>query len=108
LLCATDFQEPAREEIAKHPNVTAKISGVVAYADPERWIADTLRPRMEHTVSWFGWDRVVRGSYWPVCTLGGGLSAWVAATHALLEGASPNEKQKLLCGNAERIWPLRD
>src|SRR5690606_18794867 len=93
-------------ELAKRPNVTAKISGVVAYADPETWIADTLRPWVEHTISSFGWDRVVWGSDWPVCTLGGGLLAWVAATHALLEGASADEKQKLLAGNAKRIWSL--
>lgn len=93
-------------EIAKRPNVTAKISGVVAYADPEGWIADTLRPWVEHTISCFGWDRVVWGSDWPVCTLGGGLLTWVAATHALLDGASPDEKRKLLRGNAERIWSL--
>lgn len=106
-----DARQPWRDnmtEIAKRPNVTAKISGIVAYADPESWIADTLRPWVEHTVQCFGWDRVVWGSDWPVCTLGGGLLAWVAATHALLEGASPDEKQKLLCGNAERIWCLRD
>jgi predicted TIM-barrel fold metal-dependent hydrolase len=93
-------------ELAKRPNVVAKISGVVAYADPESWIAETLRPWVEHTVQSFGWDRVVWGSDWPVCTLGGGLLAWVAATHALLDGASPEEKRKLLSGNAKRIWSL--
>ena len=93
-------------ELAKRPNVTAKISGVVAYADPESWIADTLRPWVEHTISCFGWDRVVWGSDWPVCTLGGGLMAWVAATHAILQGTSPEEQQKLLSGNATRIWAL--
>jgi predicted TIM-barrel fold metal-dependent hydrolase len=93
-------------ELAKRPNVVAKISGVVAYADPETWITETLRPWVEHTISSFGWDRVVWGSDWPVCTLGGGLMAWVAATHALLDGASADEKQKLLSGNAKRIWSL--
>ncbi|MDP2734276.1 MAG: amidohydrolase [Hoeflea sp.] len=105
----SDASQPWRThiaEIAKRPNVTAKISGVVAYAAPESWIADTLRPWVEHTICSFGWDRVVWGSDWPVCTLGGGLLAWVAATHALLEGASPDEKRKLLRGNAERIWSL--
>lgn len=93
-------------ELARRPNVVAKISGVVAYADPESWIADTLRPWVEHTISSFGWDRVVWGSDWPVCTLGGGLHAWVAATHALLEGTSPDERRKLLSGNAKALWNL--
>lgn len=106
---AGDARQPWRDriaEIAKRPNVTAKISGVVAYGDPESWIAETLRPWVEHTIGSFGWDRVVWGSDWPVCTLGGGLLTWVAATHALLEGASEDEKAKLLNANARRIWAL--
>ncbi|MDH6232059.1 putative TIM-barrel fold metal-dependent hydrolase [Mesorhizobium soli] len=93
-------------EIARRDNVVAKISGVVAYADPENWTVETLRPYVEHTIESFGWDRVVWGSDWPVCTLGGGLSQWVAATHALLAGASADERTKLLSGNARRIWKL--
>lgn len=93
-------------EVAKRGNVVVKISGVVAYADPENWTVETLRPYVEHTIESFGWDRVVWGSDWPVCTLGGGLSTWVAATHALLSGASVEERTKLLSGNARRIWGL--
>jgi predicted TIM-barrel fold metal-dependent hydrolase len=102
-------EHPWREhmaEIAKRENVTAKISGVVAYADPADWTVETLRPYVEHTILNFGWDRVVWGSDWPVCTLGGGLLSWVAATHALLAGTSNDERARLLSGNARRIWNL--
>ncbi len=101
--------EPWREQvaqIARRPNVVAKISGVVAYADPGSWAVETLRPWVEHVVASFGWDRVVWGSDWPVCTLGGGLSTWVAATHALFESASPDERARLYADNARRIWDL--
>ena len=94
------------EAIAKRPNVVAKISGVVAYADPATWTADTLRPYVEHTIRCFDWDRVIWGSDWPVCTLGGGLTTWIAATHALLAGASDSERTRLLSGNARRLWRL--
>jgi predicted TIM-barrel fold metal-dependent hydrolase len=102
-------EHPWREgiiEIARRPNVVGKISGVVAYADPDTWTVETIRPYVEHTIASFGWDRVVWGSDWPVCTLGGGLLAWVATTHALLEGASANERAKLLSGNARKLWRL--
>lgn len=92
-------------EIARRPNVAAKISGVVAYAD-ESWVVETLRPYVEHTIAAFGWDRVVWGSDWPVCTLGGSLSTWVAATHALIKDCSAEERTKLLSANARRIWSL--
>ncbi|MER9102752.1 amidohydrolase [Mesorhizobium sp. M0848] len=102
-------EHPWREhmsEIARRPNVMAKISGVVAYADAGSWTVETLRPYVEHTISSFGWDRVVWGSDWPVCTLGGGLSTWVAATHALLSGCSIAERDRLLSDNARKLWRL--
>jgi predicted TIM-barrel fold metal-dependent hydrolase len=46
-------------EIAKRPNVTAKISGVVAYADADTWRIETLEPYVHHVIASFGWDRLV-------------------------------------------------
>ena len=102
-------EHPWREhvaEIARRPNVTAKISGVVAYADAENWTVEALRPYVEHVIDSFGWDRVVWGSDWPVCTLGGGLSTWIGATHALLSGVSLEDKARVLSENAKRLWKL--
>jgi predicted TIM-barrel fold metal-dependent hydrolase len=102
-------EHPWREhmaEISRRPNIIGKISGIVAYADAGSWTVESLRPYAEHTIESFGWDRVVWGSDWPVCTLGGGLATWVAATHALIAGASPDERAKLLSDNARRMWGL--
>ncbi|KXF76360.1 amidohydrolase [Paramesorhizobium deserti] len=93
-------------EIARRPNVVAKISGVVAYADAGTWTVETLSPYVEHVVDCFGWDRVVWGSDWPVCTLGGGLATWAAATHALFAGATRDERRKLFFENARKLWKL--
>ncbi|MDH7789898.1 amidohydrolase [Ochrobactrum sp. AN78] len=101
-------------EIAQRDNVVAKISGVVAYADSASWTVETLRPYVEHVIQSFGWERIVWGSDWPVCTLAvpgassvdAGLSTWVATTHALLEGCSEDEKALLLSENATRLWKL--
>jgi amidohydrolase family protein len=43
------------KEIAQFPNVSRKISGLVAYADPKRWTIDDLRPFVAHTIASFGW-----------------------------------------------------
>jgi predicted TIM-barrel fold metal-dependent hydrolase len=102
-------EHPWREsisEIAKRPNVAVKISGVVAYADPEGWTVEDVRPYVEHAIESFGWDRVVWGSDWPVCTLTASLSTWVAAAQAITLGASANEREKLFSANARRIWRL--
>ena len=94
-------------EIAKCPNVMGKLSGIVAYTDTGSWTVETIRPYAEHTIGAFGFNRMVWGSDWPVCTLGGSLSTWVGATHALLEGASRDERHALLAGNAIRLWNLK-
>ena len=92
--------------IAALPNVSCKISGIVAYAEPERWTVDDLRPYVEHVIEAFGWDRVVWGSDWPVCTLTADLTRWVAATRTLICGASADEQERLLSRNAEQIYRL--
>ncbi len=104
-------EHPWRErisEIARRPNVAVKISGVVAYADEATWTVDDIRPYVEHAIESFGWDRVVWGSDWPVCTLTASLSMWMAALHALLLGCSEGERKRLLSANARRIWRLPD
>ncbi|MGO4871084.1 MAG: amidohydrolase family protein [Roseiarcus sp.] len=104
-------EHPWREriaDIALRPNVAVKISGVVAYADGEAWTVDDIRPYVEHAIRCFGWDRVVWGSDWPVCTLTASLSTWVAASHAITRGCSDDERARLFHDNARRIWRLVD
>ncbi|MFC7400378.1 amidohydrolase family protein [Chelatococcus sp. GCM10030263] len=92
--------------IARLPNVVCKFSGLHSYAAPPDWSLDDLRPAAEHVIAAFGFDRLVWGSDWPVCTLTGSLTRWVEATHALIEGASPDEKRRLFSANAERVYRL--
>ncbi len=93
-------------ELAACPNVACKVSGLVAYADPATWSAGVLRPWVEHVLEEFGWDRVVWGSDWPVCTLSATLAQWVAATRVLVAAASELEHAKLFSRNAERIYRI--
>jgi predicted TIM-barrel fold metal-dependent hydrolase len=93
-------------ELARRPNVAVKISGVVAYADAETWTVDDISPYVEHAIASFGWDRVVWGSDWPVCTQAASLSIWVAATHAIVKGCSLDERSRLFRANATRLWRL--
>jgi predicted TIM-barrel fold metal-dependent hydrolase len=90
-------------DLARRPNLNAKVSGITAYARAD-WTLQTLRPYVEHLIAAFGWSRVVWGSDSPVCTLQSSLDQWVAVTHALLAGASADEKAALFQRNARRIW----
>lgn len=100
--------DPWRDDIraiAELPNVSAKISGLVAYAGTD-WTVSDLRPFVEHVIACFGWDRVVWGSDHPVCTLTANLTRWVSATHDLLAGCSLDERERLLSRNATAIYKL--
>lgn len=92
-------------EIAKRPNVTVKLSGIPAYG-ADTWTLEDLKPYFAHVAESFGFDRMVWGSDWPVCTLGGGLSTWVGATHALLAGIPGEAKRSVLSENAKRLWRI--
>ena len=92
-------------DLARRPNLNAKVSGITAYGGPG-WSVATLRRYVEHLIGAFGWDRVVWGSDSPVCTLYASLERWVAATHALIAGASHDERKAFAQGNAQRIWGI--
>lgn len=102
--------DPWREAIRKTAalaNVACKISGVLAYCRPGNATAEAVRPYVEHCIECFGWDRVVWGSDWPVCTLTSSLRDWVAISRSLVSTASPAEQRKLFHQNAVRIYGLR-
>jgi L-fuconolactonase len=61
--------EDLMPQLAGLPNVTCKISGFVTEADWSSWNLDRLRPYIERVIEWFGADRCMFGSDWPVCLL---------------------------------------
>jgi len=92
--------------IAEFPNVFCKISGLIAYADPHRWTAEDLRPYVDHAIECFGWDRVMFGSDWPVCTLSASYRQWVDVLLSLTGGAGEANQKKLFHDNAIRVYRL--
>jgi predicted TIM-barrel fold metal-dependent hydrolase len=101
--------DPWREnlrQLASFPNVSCKISGLVAYADLDNWKIADLQPYVDHAVECFGWDRVMFGSDWPVCSLAATLSQWVETLTLMTEGAGDENQQKLFHDNAIRIYRL--
>jgi predicted TIM-barrel fold metal-dependent hydrolase len=94
------------QAIAKFPNVFCKISGLVAYADPLNWTGEDLSPYVEHAIACFGWDRVMFGSDWPVCSLSASYQQWVDALVSLTRDAGEVNQKKLFRENAIRIYRL--
>ena len=98
----------AMTNIAQRPNVTAKISGIIAYGEGESWSLTDMKPFFDHTVDVFGINRIIWGSDSPVCALGGGLPTWVALTHTLTAEWSSSERKSFYKENAKKLWNIQD
>jgi L-fuconolactonase len=57
--------------LARHPNVFCKVSGMVTEADWAAWTPADLHPYLDVVFEAFGPERLMIGSDWPVCLLGG-------------------------------------
>jgi L-fuconolactonase len=91
-------------ELARLPNVAAKVSGLVTEADWRRWTAEDIAPYVAHALAAFGADRLMFGSDWPVCT----LAASYAEVWSLAERlAGVADRAAVLGGNAARLYGLR-
>jgi len=94
-------------QLAQHRNLCCKLSGMITEADHENWSAESLRPYISHVVDCFGWDRVIFGSDWPVCLLGGSYDQVVQVlTDALGTHMGEMEERKLFGENAARFYKL--
>lgn len=93
-------------EIAGFPNIVCKISGIVVNTDLTNWNAETLRPAVEHVIACFGWDRIMFGSDWPVCTLAASFKQWAEVLMDLTKDAGEENQRKLFHDNAERAYSL--
>ena len=92
--------------LAREPNVVCKISGLVTCAEVDELSAATLRPYVEHVLAAFGWERVLWGGDWPVCTLATTLRHWRAISQELFATASREQQERLFFRNAVRVYRL--
>jgi L-fuconolactonase len=101
--------EPWRTQIAElatHPNVMCKVSGMVTEADHAAWTPEQLRPYLAHVLDVFGEDRVCFGGDWPVVLLASSYHRWTETLDALTADLSPEGRRKLWAGNARRFYHI--
>ncbi|MFD9701819.1 amidohydrolase family protein [Lentzea sp. NPDC059081] len=94
-------------ELAREPNVVAKVSGLVTEAGP-KWTVEDLRPAFEVAFSVFGADRLMMGTDWPVCLLAATYAEVVEATGELAFGLSCGERDRLFGETAVRVYGVGD
>lgn len=94
-------------QTAQHTSVYCKLSGMITEADHQHWSPEDLRPYTDHVLDCFGWERLLFGSDWPVCTLAGSYDQVVdALTRALGSRMNAEAESRLFGSNAIRFYKL--
>ena len=93
-------------ELASFDNVHCKVSGIVTTAS-ENWTKAELKPYIDHLVAAFGYDRLMFGSDWPVCTLAAEYQQWVEALQWSIQNATDADRQKLFHDNAKQFYRIK-
>jgi L-fuconolactonase len=91
-------------ELAKYPNVTCKLSGLVTEAAWNQWHTGDFRPYLDAALESFGPKRLMIGSDWPVCTVSGDYASVMRVVLEYVQTLSGAEQEGILGGNCARFY----
>jgi L-fuconolactonase len=94
------------KEMAKHPNVNCKVSGLFTEAKWKEWSAGDFYPYLDVVFDAFGTERIMFGSDWPVILLSGIYVQWKSLIEKYMEHFSEEEKEKVFGLNAINFYKL--
>lgn len=94
-------------ELARRPQVSIKLSGMVTEADWANWTAADLVPYLDAALEAFGPERVLFGSDWPVCTLAASYGEVCATLQSWAEAQGSEFQAGLWGENAARIYGIQ-
>jgi L-fuconolactonase len=87
-------------------HVHCKLSGMVTEADWSGWRPEDLVPYVRKALDWFGPERCMFGSDWPVCLLAASYSQVFETLMYALGDLDEQSKAAVLGGNAIRFYRL--
>jgi L-fuconolactonase len=99
--------DPWRRDIqalARHANVSCKLSGLVTEAAWRRWRGEDFRPYLETAVEAFGPERLMFGSDWPVCLVAADYADVVGLCRDFVATLSAAEQATIWGGTAARVY----
>lgn len=94
-------------QLAQFPNVFCKLSGMVTENDPKNWNKADFIPYLDVVFESFGIDRIMIGSDWPVCRLGGKYNEIMDIVFNYFNEFSKEEKDKVFGLNAMKAYNLK-
>ena len=93
-------------ELAKRPNVSCKLSGLVTEADWQQWTPAILEPYWLVVLDAFGPTRLLFGSDWPVALLASSYQRWIDIVTEWVAPLSESEKEAIWGVTARRVYSL--
>ena len=93
--------------IAKHENVSCKISGMITEADWSNWKSEDFTPYLDVVFEAFGAKRVMYGSDWPVSLLAGDYRQVVDLVKDYTARLTENEQGLFWGENAINFYNLK-
>jgi L-fuconolactonase len=87
-------------------HVMAKLSGLVTEADGSGWTTEQMRAYLDVAFECFGYERLMIGSDWPVCTVAADYGRTMRVVSDYVRGRPSVEQDAVLGGNAARFWRL--
>ncbi|MCY4102205.1 MAG: amidohydrolase family protein [bacterium] len=91
---------------ASFPNVFAKVSGLHNVTPHADWTPDDLRGAFDVALESFGSSRLMFGSDWPVCNVGGGYRRQAEAFESLIGPLDAEDTEDLRWRSACRAYGL--
>jgi len=92
--------------LAEYPNVFVKLSGMVTEADWKRWTVRDITPYVTRVLEWFGPERCVFGSDWPVCLVAASYAHVIDACGQAIGDLPIDERERIFGGNAMELYRL--
>ncbi|MBL4701633.1 MAG: amidohydrolase family protein [Phycisphaeraceae bacterium] len=93
-------------QLAALPNTYCKVSGLISEADSDNGSLQDYRPYLDCVFNHFGFDRVMFGGDWPVCTLGCTYSQWIQTLWQAVSHCTDKQQENLFYNNAAKFYRL--
>jgi L-fuconolactonase len=91
---------------AAAPNVFIKLSGMVTEADWKRWTVRDITPYVQRVLEWFGPERCVFGSDWPVCLVAASYARVIDVCGQAIGDLAADDRERIFGGNAALAYRL--
>jgi L-fuconolactonase len=94
------------KELAQHPHVYCKLSGLLTEAKWKAWSVNEFYPYLDTVFEAFGTDRLMFGSDWPAILLSGMYVQWKSLLENYMAEYNGEDREKVFGTNAVQFYDL--